>query len=186
MVETDLSEVFNGIYGETYPATARFVASKCGSVHDIADILQETYAEVYDTLLRRGAEYPRNAAAFVRQVARTKVYRHYSLAERLRLLVPLSVTDDEGDEIPITDFEPQQEDIEERLVDRLLIDGVWERLSHEPDDVQRIFYLFYELDRSIPEIATDLRMGRSNVKNKLYRTLKKLRTLYGKESGSDG
>ena len=186
MVEADLNEVFNGIYGETYPATARFVASKCGSIHDIADILQETYTEVYDTLLRRGAEYPRNAAAFVRQVAKAKVYRHYSLAERLRLLVPLSVTDDAGDEIDITDFEPQREDVEEGLVDRLLIDEIWERLSHEPDDVKRIFYLFYELDRSIPEIAADLRMGRSNVKNKLYRTLKKLRTLYGRESGSDG
>lgn len=186
MAESDLNEVFNGIYGETYPATARFVASKCGSVHDIADILQETYTEVYDTLLRRGAQYPRNAAAFVRQVARAKVYRHYSLAERLRLLVPLSVPDDEGDETFVTDFEPQQEDVEEKLVDRLLIDDVWERLSHEPDDVQRIFYLFYGLDRSIPEIAADLRLGRSNVKNKLYRTLKKLRALYGKESGSVG
>jgi RNA polymerase sigma factor (sigma-70 family) len=186
VVESDLSEVFNGIYDETYPATARFVASKCGSVHDIADILQETYAEVYATLLRKGADYPRNAAAFVRQVARSKVYRHYSLGERLRLLVPLVVTDADGAEIPVTDFEPNREDVEERLVDRVLIDDVWERLSHEPDDVQRIFYLFYVLDRPIPEIAADLRLGRSNVKNKLYRTLKALRTLYGKESGSVG
>jgi RNA polymerase sigma factor (sigma-70 family) len=184
--KADVTEVFNGIYSETYAATARFIASKCGSAHDIADIIQDTYIEVYTTLLRKGETYPKNAAAFVRQVARTKVYRHYTLAERLRLLLPLTVTNDEGDETPLTDFEPPKEDIEEKLVDRLLIDSIWDRLSHEPDDVQRIFYLYFALDRSIPEIADDLRISRSNVKNKLYRTLKALRTLYGKESGSYG
>lgn len=185
-MKPDLTDVFNGIYGETYLATARFVAAKCGSIHDIADILQDIYTEVYVTLVRKGADYPRNAAAFVRQVARTKVYKYYTMAERLRLLIPLSVQDEEGDETTITDFELPKDEVEEMLVDRLLIDSIWERLSHEPDVVQRIFYLFYVCDRSIPEIAADLRIGRSNVKNKLYRTIKTLRTLYGKESGLNG
>ncbi|MFQ9801920.1 MAG: sigma factor-like helix-turn-helix DNA-binding protein [Clostridia bacterium] len=38
--------------------------------------------------------------------------------------------------------------------------------------------MYYSLDLTIPEIAKQLSMSESNVKNKLYRTLKEMRNFY--------
>ena len=43
--------------------------------------------------------------------------------------------------------------------------------------MKKVFYLFYDVGQTIPEIARALSMSESNVKHKLYRTLKELQTL---------
>lgn len=42
-------------------------------------------------------------------------------------------------------------------------------------DIRKIFYLYYSLELTIAEIAVELEMTESNIKNKLYRTLAELR-----------
>ena len=70
--------------------------------------------------------------------------------------------------------------IEEEVINKQMVDDVFEHLSKKTDDVKRIFYLFYYVDMTIEEIANDLDISVSNVKNKLYRTVRELRTIYGK------
>jgi DNA-directed RNA polymerase specialized sigma24 family protein len=41
--------------------------------------------------------------------------------------------------------------------------------------VKKVLYMFYELGMTIAEIAEELSMSESNVKHKLYRTLKEVR-----------
>ena len=54
-------------------------------------------------------------------------------------------------------------------------------IEQKPPDVKKIFYLFYNIGLSIPEIAGELSLSESGVKNKLYRTIKELRNLLMKE-----
>jgi len=52
-------------------------------------------------------------------------------------------------------------------------------------EVQKIFYLFYMGGLTIPEITKELSCSESNVKNKLYRTVKEIRTIYKKGGDSN-
>lgn len=51
-------------------------------------------------------------------------------------------------------------------------------LKRKSADVRKIFYLYYSLELTISEIAVELEMTESNVKNKLYRTLAELRNRF--------
>ena len=173
MVDSNVVATFNNIYNATNNAVLSFVMAKCGNIADIQDIVQETYIELYRVLEKRGADYIENEKAFCLRIAKHKIHRHYSLAERLRMLVPLTWTDD-GEE---SDFFELEADFmtDEFAIDRIMVEEAKAFIRKKPQDVQKVFYLYYSLGNTIPEIAQLLGLGESNVKQKLYRTLKELR-----------
>ncbi|MBE6686122.1 MAG: hypothetical protein E7591_02715 [Ruminococcaceae bacterium] len=80
---TEIEGIFNELYDSTYQKTLIYVTAKCSKLHDVEDILQEIYTEVYSVLLNKGREYIQNEEAFVIKIAKTKIFRHYSLKQRL-------------------------------------------------------------------------------------------------------
>jgi RNA polymerase sigma-70 factor (ECF subfamily) len=167
---------FNSLYDSTHKKVLAYITAKCGSLADVGDIFQETYTEVFACLAKRGAQFIQNDEAFAIRVAKQKIHRHYSLAKRLTRFVPLTTEDADGAD-PVA-WEADSFDVEDAAVDSLLMEDVRRYLAAKPDDVRRIFTLFYSLDQTIPEIAALLGTSESNIKNKLYRTLKELRQLY--------
>jgi RNA polymerase sigma-70 factor (ECF subfamily) len=153
-----------------------FITSKCQNTADISDIAQETYLELYQLLKRRGVDYIQNEYAIVLKIAKQKLYRHYSLLERLRMFVPLTVTNEDGEEVALPDLDAQALAEEDFIFNQVLVANIRQLLRQKPDDVKRVFILFYDVGLTIPEIAEALSMSESNVKNKLYRTLKEIRT----------
>jgi len=179
VVDQDITTLFNKIYDMTFKNVFAFVTSKCGNTNDIADILQETYMEVYSVIVKKGCTYIINEEAFVKNIAKTKIFRHYSLKEKISSFINVSKDDHE---IDILDFEITYEiEIEESVANKLLLDEINCFLLKKPQLTQKVFYLYYSLDYTIQQIATDLSLSESNVKNKLYRTVKEIRELYGKE-----
>ena len=177
MVDQDITSRFDEIYASTNKAVLAFVTAKCGNTADIQDIVQDTYVEVYRILEKRGVAYIKNDKALVLRIARQKLSRHYSLAERLKIFVPMTVVTDEGEEVNVADFEADAFLTEEFTVDKMILEEVRRCIQQKPQDVKKVFYLFYDVGQTIPEIARALSMSESNVKHKLYRTLKELRTL---------
>jgi len=133
--------------------------------------------ELYQLLQKRGVDYIKNSKAMVLRIAKQKISRHYSLMERLRLWIPLFVKNENGDEAPLPDLEDQSFLTEDFVTDQILLEKARKLIQQKPEDVKKIFYLFYDVGQSIPQIAQVLSMSESSVKNKLYRTLKELRTL---------
>jgi RNA polymerase sigma-70 factor (ECF subfamily) len=168
---------FDEIYNSTHKDVLSFIASKCGNAADINDIAQETYLELYRLLSKRGTDYVQNDKAVVIKIARQKLSRYYSVMERLKLLVPLVTANEDGEEVMLSDLEANAFLAEDFTNDRLLIENARQFIKAKPEDVKKIFYLFYDVDLQIPEIAKALSMSESGVKNKLYRTLKELREL---------
>jgi RNA polymerase sigma-70 factor (ECF subfamily) len=177
MTGHEITSRFNEIYNSTQKAVLSFVTAKCGNTADIADIVQETYLELYSLLTRRGVDYIKNEKAMVLKIAKQKLARHFSLMERLRMIVPMFSTNADGDEIPLTDLEADAFLEEDFTVNQLLIDDAKALLRHKPENVRKVFYLYYEVGLSIPEISKTLSISESDVKNKLYRTLKELRSM---------
>ena len=177
MVDPNITSRFNELYDSTQKAVLTFVTAKCRNTADIQDIVQETYVELYLLLIKRGVNYIQNANAIVLHIAKQKLSRHYTLTDRLRTFLPLTVNNDDGDEMPLSDCEADSFLTEDFIVNQIILDEIKHLLQTKPQDVKKVFYLFYEAGQTIPEIAKILSISESNVKHKLYRTLKEIRTL---------
>ena len=172
---------FNEIYDSTNKFVLSFITAKCGNIADIEDILQETYMELYKRLKKRGAEYVIDGKAFVLRIAKNKIARHYTVAKRLRMFVSPTVTnkDNENEEIELSDAETSSSSFmtEDFVVDQIMLENIKKLIKQKPGDIEQIFYFFYDMGMSIPEIAKALSLSESNVKNKIYRTINELRNL---------
>jgi RNA polymerase sigma-70 factor (ECF subfamily) len=177
MVDPNITSRFNEIYDSTYKPVMSFITAKCSNTADIHDIAQDTYVELYQILERRGVDYIKNDKALALRIAKQKLSRYYSLMGRLRLFVPMTVTNDGGEEVELSDLEADSFLTEDFTVNQILLEEAMHFIQQKPQDVKKVFYLFYDVGQSIPEIAQALSMSESNVKHRLYRTLKELRTL---------
>lgn len=178
----DAAAVFNKIYDSTTTAALRFITSKCGSIDDVGDILQETYMEVYSVLCSKGTGFIENEEAFVINIAKKKVYKHYS-RQNPNSAIPISVLTNENGEINL-DLQPDEMDIDDSICTNELIEEVHNFLSEKPKDIQQIFFMRFSLELSISEIAKLLDSKESGIKNKLYRTINEIRQFY-REKGDN-
>ena len=182
MVDQTTNAFFESLYDTTYPQIVLFVTKRCSDPTQIADIMQDIYADVYAVMMQKGCAYLQNPGAFVQHVAKKKLARYYGWKERLREMIPLFGQNREDDE----EFETLElllDDLPvvEQVEKGLLLSDIAAQLATKPLDVQRIFLLYYSLDMPIRRIAAELNLRESSVKNKLYRTIGELRRLYGKD-----
>lgn len=185
MVGQQIITFFNKVYDDTYEKILTYVTAKCGNTEDISDIMQEIYLEVYSVFLKKGVDYVKNIDAFVYRVAKAKVYRHYTAAEKLKRFIPMFAKNEDDEEVNVVDINISDMSLEEDFANKVLFEQIASYIASKPDVVRRIFYLFYYCDLSIARIAEMLSMSESGVKNKLYRTVKELREFYRKGSADN-
>ena len=157
---------FEAIYNSTQKMALTFITAKCRRTADVADIFQDTYMELYKVMKKRGADYIDNHEAFVLWLAKKKLAKYYSW---------FSIKRGYKDEVPIEDDEAFA--TEDFAVDHITLTAAKKFIESQPEVVQKIFYLHYELDLTLKEIAQALEMNESTVKSKLYRSLKELRKI---------
>lgn len=175
MTNPNIASRFDEIYDSTSTAVLAYITVKCKNTADISDILQETYMELYQVLIKRGAEYIKNDKAFVMRIAKHKIARHYSLLERLKLFIPLSSDDEEHDDVSGIDIDALS--LEDKVINQILLNDARKYIQSKSEIVKKVFYLYYDIGMTIPEIAKALSISESNVKHKLYRTLQELKNL---------
>lgn len=167
---------FDRLYDLTKEKTLAYITAKCSSIADVQDIFQETYTEIYSVILKKGEKYVENETAFVMRVAKRKLAQFYKKAKRQRLIeMPLCNDEDENIDIP------DEIDIEDELIDRETVKRLFEKLSEKPLDVQKVFHLRFGLDMKLSEIAELMELSPSNVRHKLYRTIKEMRQYLSEE-----
>ena len=172
---------FDEIYNSTHKAVLTFITVKCGRVADINDIFQDTYLELYQLLNKRGADYVTNDKALVLRIAKQKVAKYYSLMERLKIFVSMTATNKDGEEIELSELEADTFLTEDFTINQMMFQIVRKAIEQKPEIVKKVFYLFYDLGLTIPEVAKELSISESSVKNNLYRTIKELRNLLNRE-----
>jgi len=181
MSSPNIASRFDEIYDSTNRAVLAFITAKCKYTADICDIFQDTYLELYQVLNKRGVDYITNEKALVMRIAKRKIARYYSLLERLQNFVSLNIQYDENSTHEEFDFETESILTEDFSIQHDTLDTAMQYIQSKPEDVQKVFYLRYYADLPIIEIAQTLEINESNVKNKLYRTLKELRDILKSE-----
>lgn len=154
--------VFIEIYHKTYQQILTYIICHCKHMDDVNDILQETYITLYQAMQKKSID---NIEAYLYGIAKNKIRKHYRFFSRF----VFQKSEENWLEEMI-----DPENIEHKIKNRLTTDMIWERLKKENVVVFKIFYLHYILGYSLKEIANTLNINESNVKNHLYRTLKKL------------
>lgn len=168
MTGQKVETVFDEIYHETSRKVLCYIKNKCGKTEDISDIFQDTYMELLVVLEKKGEDYIKNKDAFVMQIAKSKVYHYYLCKARVGTV--FSSQDLEGVELAEV-----SQPLDEWMVQKEMVREVYKLLEAKDRITREIFYLYYQRGMSIPAISSVLGMGQSNVKNKLYRTIKSLR-----------
>lgn len=162
-------QAFTAIYDSTFPDLRRFVVSRSACVADVADIPQSTYLKLYRQL-QKGAAI-RDPKAYLLTTARHELGRQYKHAAKSRQNIPVfSAGEEESFEALELDF--LNEEIDE---DHLLAEAVWSEIRAADFLTVQIFTLYFLYDTPLNTIAAQLDVPESTVKNRLYRTLKKLR-----------
>lgn len=172
--------LFDTAYDAYFQKVTAYVVAKCSNIEDVKDIVQETFAELYRIIQRKGALYIKNAEAMVFRIAKCKLSDYYKSKKKDRILTPLLPSGEDGDyEIDLT----PDIDIEEKYLNKETLREIFDYLKKKPLTVQKIFILYYYGDNTVKEIAEELSLTQSAVKHGLYRTIEEIRKVYQKEGG---
>ena len=72
-------------------------------------------------------------------------------------------------------------DLEQNFMDNQDVKKVWNYIQNKDLMTSKIFYLYFVLGLKIVEIAQELKVTESNVKNRIYRTQKEIQKHLGKD-----
>ena len=171
-----VSTVFEQIYQLTYDKVAFYVLSKCGTISEVEDILQDVYTELYKVLSDKGVVYLSSPEGFVMHLAKSKVFQYYSKKERKQAGIYVdSLIISDAEKSNETAPEVEIENWEDVLIDKLTADEVMAYLARKDELTKEIFYQHYFQDKTLKEIAESCGMKESTIKKRLYRTLQELR-----------
>lgn len=167
---------FEKIYRQTYNKLLRFIVIKCNNIDDINDILQETYIELLKKIRKKKILEIENFDSFMFGISNNIIKRHYYKKNKEKIITFYN-QNEEMQNIEIED----NFDLEQEFITKENVDKVWDYINSKDLLTSKIFYLYFILGLKIGEISQELNITESNVKNKIYRTLKEIKDYIGKE-----
>jgi len=167
-----MNEYFNEIYDETYNSTLRYVITKCSEMSYVEDIMQNIYLNLYNTILKKG-KYIENYSSFVFIIAKRELFKYYSLKSKIRVIfssMDFAILENTISEKPCIDVDFINNDNKE---------AIWNIIKCETLEIQKIMVLHYMEGVNIKEIGKLLDINENTVKTKIYRTISKLKGIFG-------
>ena len=158
----DAETYFNSIYNDTYSDVLKYVIIKTSHADQVDDILQNIYHNFYKRITRRGFRDLRVPKAFLIQLAKRELYRHY----RRKAIKTEMETDIAGCTEQIDIDETAFAEMIENKETLNIVRGIAMQM---PLLSYKSFVLFYFYDMPIADIAGQLDISPNNVKNRLWR-----------------
>lgn len=158
-------ELFNKLYKETFDDISKYVICSTPNINDVNDILQIIYMDIFKIINKDN--YDLLNKSYIRAIAKNKINDYYRYNYKQKIVSLFTNKDD------IEDYKDNI-DIEKSILEQYDQEKVWKYLKKN-QTIAKIFYLYYSFGLTIQEIAHELKLSESNVKNYLYRTLKKLK-----------
>ena len=168
-----LDAYFNTVYGETFRAVSRFVVSKCGSIQDSEDIVQNVYTRFYQRIAKKGYDDIESAEAFLINIAKFECRNYFGSIRKNSVATSFSeYTEEQMVEIE-AQMSREQKALEDVIGNEVLAKQIFDDIAKDDPVIGRIFYLHFVCDMKLDEIADELDLTLSSVKNKLYRTIER-------------
>lgn len=170
-------ERFNEIYDETYYDILKYIIINCHNINDANDIIQEVYLEFWKILNKKDIKEI-NIKNYLIGISINKIKKHYTLVQKIKYF---SLIDKDNDK-DLYENVSDNINIESIIIDKDNWNNIWKYIKNmKNQNIPKMFYLYYCLDLSIKEISESLNVKESYTKNLIYRTLKELKDVFGKE-----
>ena len=170
-----IDQEFEKIYKETYEYVLKFIVIKCYNINDLNDMIQDTYIELYKIMKRK--KKIEHIESFICGIATNIIKRYYHKKNKIIVL------QNNNEEVDMLNTIPDNFNLEEDFINKDNAEKVWNYIKTKDINTMKIFYLYYRLDEKIIDIAKELNLNESNVKNKIYRTLREIKNIF--EKGDD-
>lgn len=173
----NIEQYFDEVYDKTYSSILKYVISKTDNLSSVEDIIQNVYISFYNTLLKKGIDYFDNEQAYLIKLSKSELFKYYTLKNKIKFIFNTK----EEDNLNILENIPDKFNIEDFVLDKVNIEKIWDFIKKEDLNTQKIMALYFQNNMKIKEISKYLNISESNVKNRLYRTIEKLKKQYGGE-----
>ena len=170
-----LDAYFNSVYKETFSSVSRYVVSKCGSIQESEDIIQNVYARFYQRIAKKGYDDIENSEAFVINIAKFECKNYFNFVKKNSS--SSSFTDFSEEQMVEIEarMSMEQRSLEDVLCNELVAKQIFDDIANDDPLTGKIFYLHFVCDMKLDEVAKSLGLNLSTVKNKLYRTIERQR-----------
>lgn len=176
MKKQALLDKFDEIYNKTYKNTLKYVLLHCNDLDDVSDIIQDTYFDFYKYLARNKVKNKIiDIDNYIIGISKNILKKYYHQKSKNFSIISIS-----KDEEPITLTNPNI-DLELQFITKENSRNIWEYIKNKDIKIAKIFYCYYYLDMKIIEIAIEMQLNESSVKNYIYRTIKELQNKFKKE-----
>lgn len=125
------------------------------------DIVQETYAELFEVLMKKGIAYIHCPEAFMMQLAKTKVHQYYSEKEYQKAW--MFMEDFEAIE-PDSAIGTEWEDV---LIDKLTVQEIMEYISEKDELTKEIEYEKTSVEEFLDETEWESEEMKEGAKQKM-------------------
>lgn len=172
MSNREVDKFFDTLYQKMKDEVLMYIIARCGNTDDINDIFQETFLEVVRLLKKKGIAYFRKPEAVIMAIVKREIYQHFNPRQKLGI--------DKNRYKPLEDVEEEMTDfddftLEDVMVRKEMLEQVKEILGRQEILTRKIVYLRFYMDASIEEISKMLNVSETMVKNRLYRTMKRIK-----------
>ena len=168
-----LDAYFNSVYKETFSSVSRYVVSKCGSIQESEDIIQNIYARFYKRIAKKGCADIENAEAFVINIAKFECKNYFAFIKKHSSATSFADYSEEQMVAIEAEMSREQKNLEDVLCNELVAKQIFDDIAKDDPVIGKIFYLHFVCDMKLDEVARSLGMNLSTVKNKLYRTIER-------------
>ena len=166
---------FEEIYEETYNRVLKFAVVKCNNIEDINDIIQDTYLELLKIIKKKKILEIENINNYILGIENNIIKRHFSKKKKDNIIL---YYDDENN---LNKDLENNFDLEANIINKNNVEKVWDYLRKKDLVTTKVFYLYFALGLKISEISKELEIEESNIKNRIYRTLKEIKKYLGKD-----
>jgi len=161
---------FEQIYLSTYNKVLKYIVMHCSNLEDVNDIVQEAYIQLHDLMSKNRVELREDLSPFIIGIAKNKMKDFYRNKNKFKFFS----RSNNDEKLDILDTISDDIDIEEVTIQSETVEEIWNFLKQKRAVIGKVFYLYYYLDMKVKDIAEELCLNESVIKNHLYRTIKEM------------
>lgn len=176
--KNDITAYFNKVYDDTIKSVTRFIVSKCSNFEDAEDMVQSVYTRFYQRISQKGYEDIESPEAFLINIAKFECKTYFSVKKKNEKISSFADYSEEEMVNIEAEMSKPQKSLEDIMCNKLMAKKIFDDIVNTDEVTGQIFYLHFVCDMKLEEVASTLDINISTVKNKLYRTIERLRKKY--------
>lgn len=176
--KNDIMAYFNKVYDDTIKSVTRFIVSKCSNFEDAEDMVQSVYTRFYQRISQKGYEDIESPEAFLINIAKFECKTYFSVKKKNEKISSFADYSEEEMVNIEAEMSKPQKSLEDIMCNKLMAKKIFDDIVNTDEVTGQIFYLHFVCDMKLEEVASTLDINISTVKNKLYRTIERLRKKY--------